>query len=169
MVSECRLQVEMCVRIFVAPELVSGSRILVGTAFVGERTLEKRGIVAGHKDAPKREAARTMRREMTEAESLLWRQVKSNRCGGLHFRRQQVIDGFIADFYCHAAGLIVEVDGGIHQEQADYDALRDQILTTRGLRVVRFANERIYTDMAGVLKEIQATAATNEIKSDDES
>ena len=106
-----------------------------------------------------------MRREMTEAESILWKQLRSNRCGGLHFRRQQIIDGFIADFYCHAAGLIIEVDGGIHQEQADYDALRDHILTTRGLRVVRFANERIHTDMAAVLKEIQATAATNENRS----
>lgn len=106
-----------------------------------------------------------MRREMTEAESILWQQLRSNRCGGLHFRRQQIIDGFIADFYCHGAGLIVEVDGGIHQEQVDYDALRDRILTTRGLRVVRFANERIYTDMPAVLKEIQVTATTDEITS----
>jgi very-short-patch-repair endonuclease len=74
----------------------------------------------------------------------------------LHFRRQQIIVGFIADFYCHAAGLVIELDGGIHQRQAGYDAERDKILTARGLRVMRFKNEEVLRDLKGVLARIQA-------------
>ena len=112
----------------------------------------------------KQHIAKTMRREMTPAESILWNRLRSNRCGGLHFRRQQVIDGFIADFYCHVPGLIVEVDGGIHQQQADYDLARDQILSGRGLRVIRFSNESIHSDLENVLAEIQTfAAATSQI------
>jgi very-short-patch-repair endonuclease len=124
-----------------------------------EVKLEKRGIVTGPKWAQKQDAARTMRRETTEAEAILWEQLRGNRCGGLHFRRQQVIDGFIADFYCHSIGLIVEVDGSIHQLQADYDRLRDRVLSTRGLRVIRFSNDRIFRDLPTVLAEIQSLAA----------
>jgi very-short-patch-repair endonuclease len=124
--------------------------------------LEKRGLVNGHRWVLKQGIAKTMRREMTPEESLLWKRLRSNQCGGLHFRRQQVIDGFIADFYCHAVGLIVEVDGSIHEQQADYDLSRDRILSGRGLRVIRFSNDRVHEDLENVLAEIQAfaTAAT---------
>lgn len=81
--------------------------------------MEKRGIVVGSIYREKQERARTLRRVMTPAETCLWEQLRGNRCAGLHFRRQQVIDGFIADFYCHDAGLVVEVDGGVHKQQAD--------------------------------------------------
>lgn len=121
--------------------------------------MEKRGIVIGHKWSVKQNAAKAMRREMTEAENALWNCLRGNRCAALHFRRQQVIDGFIADFYCHAANLIVEVDGSIHQQQVDYDLLRDRLLSTRGLRIVRFSNDRIYSDLENVLLEIQTIAA----------
>jgi len=120
--------------------------------------LEKRGLVNGHRWVLKQGIAKTMRREMTPEESILWNRLRGNRCGGLHFRRQQVIDGFIADFYCHAVGLIVEVDGSIHEQQADYDLSRDRILSARGLRVIRFANDRIHEDLENVLAEIEACA-----------
>ena len=80
---------------------------------------------------------------MTPAERRLWNCLRANRLGGLQFRRQQVIDGFIVDFYCHAAAVVVEVDGPVHDDRADYDAERDRILTARGLRVVRFTNEQV--------------------------
>jgi very-short-patch-repair endonuclease len=120
--------------------------------------MNSRGIVMGRKSAQKQECAHAMRREMTDAEAALWEQLRRNRCGGLHFRRQQVIDGFIADFYCHAAGLVIEVDGGIHENQSDYDAMRDSIITAHGLRVVRFKHERILNDLTAVLAEIQTAA-----------
>ena len=58
--------------------------------------------------------ARAMRANMTPTETVLWGCLRGNRLAGLKFRRQQIIDGFIADFYCHAAALVVEVDGPIH-------------------------------------------------------
>lgn len=100
--------------------------------------------------------ARELRREMTLQERFLWQCVRTNRLGGFHFRRQQVIEGFIVDFYCHAASLIVEVDGPIHQQQAEYDAERDRILTAKGFRVMRVRNEDVERDLEGVLERIEA-------------
>jgi very-short-patch-repair endonuclease len=80
---------------------------------------------------------------------------------GLHFRRQQIIDGFIADFYCHAGRLVIEVDGEIHQQQAEYDAERDRVLTTRGLRLLRIKNEEVKQNLDRVLARI-STACTEE-------
>ena len=117
-------------------------------------------IVCGQKNPIKQHLARQMRRGMTEAEKALWPQLRANRLGGLHFRRQQTIDGFIADFYCHAVGLIVEADGAIHDDQADYDRQRDAVIARRGLRVFRFSNDRILNDLQNVLKEILTAAQT---------
>ncbi len=88
---------------------------------------------------------------MTKEESILRDQLRANRFGDFHFRRQQVIDGFIVDFYCHKAGLVVEVDGPIHEEQAEYDLERSRILTGRGLRILRIKNEEIRKDISSVL------------------
>jgi very-short-patch-repair endonuclease len=60
------------------------------------------------------ETARQLRREMTEEERILWHCLRANRLSGLHFRNQQIIGKYIVDSYCHAASLIVEVDGEIH-------------------------------------------------------
>ena len=95
-----------------------------------------------------------MRRSMTVAEALLWGRLRNNQLGGLHFRRQQVIDGFIADFYCCSARLIVECDGAGHDNQQEYDHERDQILSTHNLRVLRFTNDSIQNNLNGVLKDI---------------
>jgi very-short-patch-repair endonuclease len=96
-----------------------------------------------------------MRRDMTAAEALLWSRLRRNGIG-LHFRRQQVIDGFIADFYCHAAGLVVEVDGAVHEPS--YDEERDAILKDRGLAVVRFTNEEVLGQLDRVLNAIREEA-----------
>ena len=90
---------------------------------------------------------------------MLWQALRANRLRGLQFCRQQIIDGFIVDFYCHAAGLIVEVDGPIHEYQAGEDAERDQILTSRDLLVLRISNEEVRRDIVSVLSRIQALAA----------
>jgi very-short-patch-repair endonuclease len=91
---------------------------------------------------------------MTAEEKILWQHLRINRLNGLHFRRQQVIDGFIVDFYCHKAKLVVEVDGGIHQHQVEYDAARDKVLTARGLRVLRIRNEDVRRRLEEVLARI---------------
>ena len=65
--------------------------------------------------------ARTMRHEPTRAERVLWELLKARRCGGYKFRRQHSIGPYIADFYCKAAKLVVELDGSIHEATAEYD------------------------------------------------
>ena len=119
---------------------------------------DKSKIVTGSHPHALVEAALQMRRTMTEAEAMLWRFLRANRLGGLQFRRQQVIDRFIADFYCHAAALVVEVDGGLHDRQAARDAERDQAIASRGFRVLRFSNEQIMRDTQAVLREILRVA-----------
>ncbi len=79
---------------------------------------------------------------MTPAERIVWELIRANRLGH-HFRRQQVIGGYIADFYCHAAALVVEVDGAVHDDQAEYDARRTAAFEMRGIRVVRFRNDEV--------------------------
>ncbi len=91
---------------------------------------------------------------MTNSEKSLWEKLRTNKLLGLHFRRQQIIDGFIVDFYCHKIKLIIEVDGEIHQSRIEYDNLREEILTSRGLFIVRFSNKEINNDLESVLKRI---------------
>lgn len=112
-------------------------------------------VVLGQKvDRAKVMRAKELRRDMTEEEKLLWKELRTNRLQGLHFRRQQVISGFIVDFYCHSARLVVEVDGGIHQEQNEYDTERDWLLQARGLRVLRIRNDDVRNHMSAVLDRI---------------
>src|SRR3990172_7106292 len=85
----------------------------------------------------KLQRAKELRREMTAAEKILWQELRANKLG-VHFRRQQVIAGFIVDFYCHKAALVVEVDGDIHDLQQEEDARREKVLSEIGLRIVRF-------------------------------
>ncbi|NTU56936.1 MAG: DUF559 domain-containing protein [Anaerolineales bacterium] len=94
--------------------------------------------------------SRELRSEMTPAEKILWNELRGNKLG-IHFRRQQVISGFIVDFFCHKADLVVEVDGKIHDKQKEEDAERDKVLTEMGLQVVRFRNEEVEKDLTGVV------------------
>jgi very-short-patch-repair endonuclease len=112
-------------------------------------------IVIGQKVTPvKIQRAKELRHQMTQEEKILWQYLRANRLNGLHFRRQQIIDGFIADFYCHAARLVIEVDGEIHQQQAEYDAERDRVLLARGLRLLRIKNEEVKQNLNSVLMRI---------------
>ncbi|WP_242051252.1 endonuclease domain-containing protein [Nostoc spongiaeforme] len=95
--------------------------------------------------------AKELRHQMTPAEKILWEHLRGNRLHGLHFRRQQILDGFIADFYCHAARLVIEVDGKIHEKQAEYDAERDKVLLARGLLLLRIKNEEVQKEIDRVL------------------
>jgi len=112
-------------------------------------------VVIGQKvSSGMRERAKELRREPTPEEKILWFQLRTNKLNGLHFRRQQIIDGYLADFYCHAHALIVEVDGGIHETQVEYDAERDAHLSSRGFRILRVTNEEVNQNLALVLRKI---------------
>ncbi len=125
--------------------------------------------VSGRHEQAKLLAAQRLRREMTPAERAFWYHLRGNRLDGRHFRRQQVIDGFIADFYCHDAALAVELDGPVHARQADYDAERDRIIRERGIRVLRFANAQVLSDRPSVLAQIRAAVQQSPPSSPSES
>jgi very-short-patch-repair endonuclease len=114
-----------------------------------------KNIVKGQSVSAKRLArAKELRREMTPAEKVLWQELRANKLNGLHFRRQQVVHGYFADFYCHQHELIIEVDGDVHDLQGEYDAEREAYLITLGFRIVRFKNEEVTSNVNGVLREI---------------
>lgn len=114
-----------------------------------------KNIVRGQTVSPKMlERAKELRREMTPAEKILWKEVRANKLNGLHFRRQQIVHGYFADFYCHQHELIVEVDGGIHELQREYDAEREEYLKSLGFRIIRFTNNEVIKNLKGVLQRI---------------
>ena len=120
-------------------------------------SMRSSNIVIGQRiDSAKAARAAELRHQMTPEEKVLWRQLRANRLHGHHFRRQQVIDGFIVDFYCHQAGLVIELDGAVHDGQADYDRERDRVLSARGLRVVRIRNDEVHQDVPALLSRIAA-------------
>ena len=105
----------------------------------------------------KLERAKELRREMTPAEKILWSELRANKLG-VRFRRQQVIQGFIVDFYCHQASLVVEVDGDIHDLQKEEDERREKALSALGLRVVRFRNDEVERNLSAVVGKIKKFA-----------
>lgn len=102
------------------------------------------------------ELARANRRSSTEAERMLWEALRNRRLEGERFVRQRVFGRYIADFYCPAASLVVEIDGEVHdtEEARDYDSIRTDELEARGLRVVRFRNEQVLEALPDVLKVV---------------
>ena len=106
-----------------------------------------------------RSFARELRKNQTKAEASLWKRLRNGRLEGYKFSRQYLIEHskgayFIADFYCHQARLIVEVDGEIHLKQQDYDQNRDQILRSLGYEVLRLKNREVLKDWIGTDKKI---------------
>ncbi|GAB3972538.1 hypothetical protein GCM10028806_24660 [Spirosoma terrae] len=102
------------------------------------------------------ENAKKLREAMTPAELLLWEELRTNKLKGFRFKAQHPISYFIADFYCHAAKLVVELDGSVHDssDQQEYDANRTYILEEFGLTVIRFRNEEVIGNKENVLRKI---------------
>jgi len=95
-----------------------------------------------------------LRVNQTDAEIVLWNRIRNRHIDGHKFVRQQPIGGYICDFVCREKLLIVEVDGGQHNESAA-DAIRDQRLVADGFRVLRFWNNDVLGNLEGVLTVIQ--------------
>ena len=115
----------------------------------------RKNIVMGTVASDKRALAKQLRQNQTPSEKVFWENVRNNRLLGFHFRRQQVLDGFIVDFYCHKIGLVVEIDGPIHLSQSSYDREREKILRQRGLKLVRFTNEQVLDQLDRVLGQLK--------------
>ena len=98
--------------------------------------------------------AREMRHVPASAEEQLWQQLRNRQLRGFKFRRQHTIDRFIVDFYCSKVRLIIEVDGPVHQYTQEEDAIRQVFLENAGMRVLRFTNEQVRTNVGSMLSEI---------------
>lgn len=121
-----------------------------------------KNIVTGQRvTKEKLQRAKELRREMTPAEKLLWHEVRAKKLG-VRFRRQQVIAGFIVDFYCHRAGLVVEVDGDVHDLQKEEDERREKVLRELGLRIVRFGNDEVMRNLSAVVGMIKEAIVAQE-------
>ena len=108
--------------------------------------------------------ARELRHNMTDAERKLWSELRAQRFTGWKFRRQEPLGAYIADFICHDARLVIEIDGGQHAE-SERDVKRDQWFFDHGYRVLRFWNNEVLSQFQAVLEKIWLTLSTNELPS----
>lgn len=107
-----------------------------------------------------KQPARDLRRNMTDAEQLLWRRLRRKQILGLQFYRQKPILNFIVDSYCSAVNLVIECDGGQHyiDDGLAADKIRDNALSELGLIVLRFSNSQILTETDAVVERIYCVA-----------
>jgi very-short-patch-repair endonuclease len=98
--------------------------------------------------------ARQLRRASTDAERHLWRHLRLKNLAGCKFRRQYPVAGYIVDFVCISAKLVVELDGGQHLDAGEYDAKRTRTLEIHGFRVLRFWNDEVLLHTTDVLEVI---------------
>lgn len=101
------------------------------------------------------DAAKELRRNATDAETILWKHLRAKQIHGLKFRRQEQIGRFIVDFVCYERRLIIEADGGQHTNERAKDAERTAWLNSQGFQVLRFWNHIILTNTKEVLLEIE--------------
>jgi len=101
--------------------------------------------------------ARTLRKKSTPAEKYMWKILRNRYFNGVKFRRQHPIGPFIADFYCHEARLVIELDGSIHllENIKEYDKYREQKILDLGLNILRFTNEEVFSETDLVLNKIE--------------
>ena len=134
----------------------------------------------GRNEAPNWQTARTSsyvllrelktknKEQQTEAEEFLWKQLRGKNLEGYKFRRQHIIDEFIVDFVCLSKNLVIEIDGGYHNEPEvkQADEVRTEILNSLGFKVIRFTNEEVINDIENVLLTIknELTAAASALE-----
>ena len=104
--------------------------------------------------------ARAMRGAPTQGEARLWAALRGRRLEGWRFRRQQVIAGYVVDFYCAALWLAVEVDGSVHIGREEQDAQRDEVLSALGVRVHRVRNDDVIDRLPLVRNELALRCAS---------
>lgn len=99
--------------------------------------------------------ARTLRKEQTKAEKIIWELLRKRKFMNLKFRRQHVIEGFVIDFYCFELKLGIEVDGGIHMKRKEYDKIRQEIIESEEISIIRISNQEIAEDKKAILKKLK--------------
>jgi very-short-patch-repair endonuclease len=101
-----------------------------------------------------RDFARQLRKNMTDAERWLWYELRARRFDTSKFRRQASIGPYIVDFVCFESKLVVELDGGQHASQVNFDGTRTAWLNSQGFRVLRFWNHQLFEESEAVLETI---------------
>jgi len=97
-----------------------------------------------------------LRKNMTDAENMLWLKLRRKQLKGHPFYRQKIIGKYIVDFYCPKANLVIELDGGQHYSETGQakDMARDDVLREMGIRVLRFPDREVFENMEGVMQGI---------------
>ena len=97
-----------------------------------------------------------LRKNMTRQELKLWEYLSASKINKFRFKSQHPIGIYIADFYCHRAKLVIEIDGGYHKQddQTKYDRYRDDTMTEWGIKIIRFTNEDVENEIEKVLEKI---------------
>jgi len=99
--------------------------------------------------------AKDLRKNATQAETLLWSSLRARQIEGVKFRRQQPLEDFIVDFISFEKRIVIELDGGQHAEDRDKDEERDTCLKNNGFTVLRFWNSEVFENFEGVLETIR--------------
>lgn len=101
--------------------------------------------------------SRRLRKRMTRAEQVLWHHIRRRQVNNVQFVRQRPIGNYIVDFYSKDYKLVIEVDGGVHYspEARQKDFIREQVIKSFGIRVLRFTNEQVLFDMGKVLSALR--------------
>ena len=101
-----------------------------------------------------RSRAREMRHNPVSMEDAFWEEVRNRKLGGFKFKRQYLIDPYIADFVCLERHLVIELDGKLHEDRKGYDAARDAFLRKQGFDIYRIKNEDLAHNFAAVMSSI---------------
>jgi very-short-patch-repair endonuclease len=99
--------------------------------------------------------AKQLRKGPTKTEKIVWELIRNRKFMGLKFRRQHVIEGFVLDFYCHEMKLGIEIDGGIHFRRKDYDRLRQEVIESESVNLIRITNKQIAENKRAILEKIK--------------
>ncbi|MFC1770627.1 endonuclease domain-containing protein [Candidatus Margulisiibacteriota bacterium] len=103
----------------------------------------------------KRDFSKILREQQTKEEATVWQVLRNRKYLGLKFRRQHIIRGYVVDFYCHELQLAIEIDGGIHNLQKDYDSFRQEAIEKMGIRFIRVSNRMINSNFSFLLQQIK--------------
>ena len=103
-----------------------------------------------------KEILKHLRKNQTQIEKIIWKELKNRKFMNLKFRRQYPINNFILDFYCAELKLGIEIDGKIHDKQKEYDSFREDLLKEKNIKIIRATNEEILNDIHILLNKIKS-------------
>lgn len=117
---------------------------------------ERSNVILNYNESPEyiKWLVRDLREKSTKYEDILWELLRRKSLNWLKFRRQHPFGRYIADFYCDDLKLVIELDWKIHESQKEYDNIRDEIIKTYGVNILRIKNEEIETDVFSVIQKI---------------